>query len=278
MLSLRAELGPVGLCCASTPDAEQAAQTAWDLGVRYFDTSPHHGLGLAEKRLGALLAQYPRDEYVLSSEVGRRLVPATRTSSLEHGLEPSLDPGENLRRVWDFSRDGVLRTIEESLHRLGTDRLDIVYLPDADEYWEQSLGQAAPALAGLRDQGAIGAFGVGTSRPTVLTRFAQESSVDVVRCGSAAVTHLLPIARERDVTVVATGVLNADLPAAVCEAHGVTPLEAAIAYPLRFPEVAGVLLEMRNASEVIENVRAASVRVPEALWKALAEEGRADRG
>nr|WP_269811140.1 aldo/keto reductase [Kineosporia rhizophila] len=274
-------MGPIGFAytCAA-PDTEQTVETAWNLGVRSFDTAPHHELGLAEKRLGAVLAQYPRDEYVLSCEVGRRLVPATRTFSLEHGREP----GQNLRLVRDFSQDGVLRAIEESLHRLGTDRLDIVYLPDPDEDWERALKQAAPTLAELRDQGTIGAFGVGTSRPAVLSWFVQESSADIVRADSSAVSRLLPIVRRGDLTMVATGVLKSDfpatsdLPAAVCQAHGVTPLEAAIARPLRFPEVAGVLLEMRSAREVTENVRAASARVPEALWKALAEEGTADKG
>lgn len=120
--------------------AAQAVETAWDNGIRYFDTAPHYGLGVSEQRLGAALAQYPRDEYVLSSKVGR-LLQKSRKPHQDHGFAVSTE----LERVWDFSREGVLRSIEESLTRLGTDRLDIVYLHDPDDHWEQAATEAAPA-------------------------------------------------------------------------------------------------------------------------------------
>ncbi|GAB3281370.1 aldo/keto reductase [Kineosporia babensis] len=283
--------------------AQQAVETAWENGIRYFDTAPHYGLGLAEKRLGAALAQYPRDDYVLSSKVGRLLVPAHQRSAVEHGFEVD----EPLRRVWDFSRDGVLRSIEQSLTRLSTDRLDIVYLHDPDDHWPQAVGEAAPALAGLRDQGVIRAFGAGMNQSAMLTRFVRETSVDVVLLAgrltlldSSATKDLLPAAREHDVTVVAAGVFNSGLLARprpaqnakydyvqapaelitraraiadVCTTHGVTLPEAAIAYPLRFSEVTSVLLGMRSPTEVTENVRCYEVSVPEALWEDLAGKG-----
>ncbi len=274
--------------------AEQAVITAWDNGIRYFDTAPHYGLGLAEERLGAALARYPREEYLLSSKVGRLLVP-------DHQHE------HRLRRIWDFSRDGVLRSIDESLKRLGTDRLDIVFLHDPDDHWDEALTQAAPTLAGLREQGVIRGFGAGMNSSAMLSRFAEETSIDVVLVAGrltlldpSAIDDLLPAARKHDVSVIAAGVFNSGLLALprppqdakynyeqaspeliaranavadVCEAHGVTLPEAAIAYPLRFPEVTGVLLGMRTAAEVTENVRAQGVSVPEALWEDLAGKG-----
>ncbi len=136
---------------------EQAAATldaAWDAGFRYFDTAPHYGLGLAERRLGAALARRPRDEVVVSTKVGRLLVP-------NPGGEGRLDDDgfavpAVVRRQFDFSRDGVLRSLEESLERLGLDRVDIVYLHDPDEHWEAASTAGVDALVELRDQGVVG--------------------------------------------------------------------------------------------------------------------------
>lgn len=277
------------LYSAVSPEtATQTVEAAWDNEIRYFDTAPHYGHGVSEQRLGAALARYPRDQYVLSSKVGR--------------LIRSED-----EQVWDFSRDGVLRSIEASLTRLNTDRLDIVYLHDPDNHWEQAATQGAPALADLRDQGVISAFGAGMNQSAMLTRFVESAGVDIVLVAGrltlldpSAARDLLPAARRHDVTVVAAGVFNSGLLALprppqgakydyqqaspeliaranavadVCEAHGITLSEAAIAYPLRFPEVSSLLLGMRDPGEVKENIRAAGVSVPEALWQDLAGKG-----
>jgi D-threo-aldose 1-dehydrogenase len=291
------------LYTAVSPETAQAAvAAAWEGGIRYFDTAPHYGLGVSEQRLGEALAPYPRNEYVLSSKVGRLLRPS-ETGAQDEGFEVRSD----LERVWDFSRDGVLRSIEGSLARLGTDRLDIVYLHDPDDHWQAAVEQAAPALAELRDQGVIGAFGAGMNQSAMLTRFVRETSVDLVLVAGrltlldpSASVDLLPAARDRNVTIVAAGVFNSGLLALprppedakydyaqapaeiltranaiadVCEGHGVTLPEAAIAYPLRFPEVSCVLLGMRDPAEVAQNLGAADTAVPAELWADLAEKG-----
>ncbi|MGW1274302.1 aldo/keto reductase, partial [Streptomyces sp. NPDC002491] len=135
-------------------DASAAVDAAWDAGVRYFDTAPHYGLGLSEQRLGAALRRRPRDDYVVSSKVGRLLVPNEHPQGVD---SEGFVVRDDLRRQWDFSRDGVLRSIEASLERTGLDRLDVVYLHDPDDHWRQAADEAMPALAELRDQGVVGA-------------------------------------------------------------------------------------------------------------------------
>nr|WP_203453458.1 aldo/keto reductase [Jiangella aurantiaca] len=135
----------------------RAVDAAWAAGIRYFDTAPHYGLGLSERRLGAALRQHPREEYVVSTKVGRLLVPSPETAHLRDA-EGFAVPADH-RRVWDFSRDGVRRSFEASLNRLGLDRIDIVYLHDPDDHWHEAATEAIPALIALRDQGVIGAIG-----------------------------------------------------------------------------------------------------------------------
>jgi len=283
--------------------ATAAVEAAWMNGIRYFDTAPQYGLGLSERRLGQALAGCPREQYVLSSKVGRLLRPRSESTTRDgvFAVDTDLEP------IWDFSRDGVLRSIEESLARLRTDRLDIVYLHDPDRHWRQAADEAAPALAELRDQGVIGAFGAGMNQSAMLTRFVRECGVDIVLMAgrlslldSGASDDLLPAAREHRVSVVAAGVFNSGILARprpssdatydyvraparalararaiaeVCERHGVTLPQAAIAHPLRHAGVDCVLLGMRDADEVAENIHAAAVPVPNELWDELIGRG-----
>jgi len=174
----RVPLGATGVCvsrlvmgCAPlgglfAPVAEQQARAtvdaAWDLGVRTFDTAPHYGAGLSERRLGAALRDRPRDEYVLSTKVGRLLVAGTpgETTGADIFAESS-----GLGRVRDYSREGVRRSLEESLDRLGLDRVELVHVHDAQDHLDQAIGEAVPALVELREQGAIGAVSAGIDYP-----------------------------------------------------------------------------------------------------------------
>ena len=162
----RIGLGGAPLAGLFTPvaDAEAAAtvQAAWDEDWRYFDTAPHYGLGLAEERLGAGLAGKPRDEYVLSSKVGRIIYEADTDATDDEGFAVT----SRRRRRWDFSRDGVLQSIEDSLRRIGTDRLDVVFVHDPDDHYEEAIATAFPTLIELRDQGVIGAIGSGMNQNT----------------------------------------------------------------------------------------------------------------
>lgn len=164
-------------------EAAAAVDAAWDAGIRTFDTAPHYGLGLSERRLGAALRDRPRDTYTVSTKVGRLLVPAdTQGDDLANGFAV---PATH-RRVWDFSADGVLRSLEASLDRLGLDRVDVALLHDPDVHAEQALDEAYPALERLRAEGVVGAIGVGMNQSALPARFLRETDIDVVLLGLAA--------------------------------------------------------------------------------------------
>ncbi|NED98179.1 aldo/keto reductase [Phytoactinopolyspora alkaliphila] len=288
----------------SDDDAASAVEAAWQAGVRFFDTAPHYGLGLSERRLGAALAAHPRDEYVLSTKVGRRLEPRSDGAGQR---DASFVVPATHRRIWDFSRDGILRTLEDSLRRLGTDRIDIVFLHDPDDYWPQAAGEGYATLADLRAQGVVRAIGAGMNQSAMLTRFVRETDVDVVLVAGrytlleqGALDDLLPAALERGVTVVAAAVFNsgllaldrpcpdakynyADAPAAlverahriadVCESHGVTLPAAALRYPLLHPAVRSVTVGMRTPRQVERNAGLLAQDIPEALWQDLSRAG-----
>ncbi|MFJ8631891.1 aldo/keto reductase [Streptomyces sp. NPDC093568] len=285
-------------------DANAALDTAWDAGIRYFDTAPHYGLGLSECRLGAALRGRPRAEYVVSSKVGRLLVPNERPRGMD---SEGFVVRDDLRRQWDFSRDGVLRSIEDTLERTGLDRLDIVYLHDPDDHWRQAAEEAMPALADLRDQGVVGAIGAGMNQSAMLARFLRETAADVVMLAGrytlldqSALDDVLPAAREHGKSVVAVGVFNSgllsrDRPtegmkydyqdarpamvararaiAEVCTAHGTTLPAAAIAFPHTHPSIINVTLGMRTPEQVEQNVELHGQRVPDGLWDDLRAQG-----
>jgi D-threo-aldose 1-dehydrogenase len=285
-------------------EAEGAVSAAWSAGIRYFDTAPHYGLGLSERRLGHLLAEHPRDEFVISTKVGRLLVPSPGNPGRD---TEGFDVPATTSRVWDFSRDGVLRSLEESLGRLGLDRVDILYLHDPDQHWEQASKEAVPALIELRDQGVIGAFGVGMNQAEMPARFIRECDIDLVMLAGRytlleqeALNDLLPLAEERGVGIVIAGVYNsgllavdrpdseakynyetapdalvarAGLLADVCERHGVTLPQAALAYPLMHPAVVSVVVGMRTGEQVDGNVGRYTTEIPPDLWTDLKTEG-----
>ncbi|WFE54562.1 aldo/keto reductase [Micromonospora sp. WMMD1155] len=292
----------------SDEDFAAAVDTAWAGGVRYFDTAPHYGLGLSERRLGAALRSRPRAEYVVSTKVGRLLVPSPETA---HRRDPEgFDVPADHRRVWDFSRDGVHRSVEASLRRTGLDRIDVVYLHDPDDHWEQAAYEAVPALVELREQGVIGAIGAGMNQSAMLARFVTETDVDVVMCAGrytlleqGALTDLLPAAQARRVGVVIAGVYNSgllarDLPpsdaaydyrqapvevigqarriARVCQTYGVTLPEAALAFVRRHPAVVSTVVGVRDAVQATETLRRFDTDVPDQLWAALYEAGLLD--
>ncbi|NQX13096.1 aldo/keto reductase [Microbacteriaceae bacterium VKM Ac-2855] len=289
-------------------DDEQAAsvvEAAWEAGIRYFDTAPHYGLGLSERRLGDALRRYPRDEFVLSTKVGRLLEP-------DPDARPGFDPEgfavpATTRRVWDFSRDGVLRSIEASLERTGLERIDIAYLHDPDDHWGAASTTGVGALIELRDQGVLAAVGAGMNQSAMPAALIREADVDLIMLAGrytlldqSGLDELLPLALERGVGIVAAGVYNSGLlgrnrPAAdahfdyaqapsdiimrtnaiadVCESFGVALPEAAIGFALGHPAVASVVLGARSKTQVDENVRRASIPIPPELWTSLAERG-----
>ncbi len=288
----------------SDDEAVEAVDAAWDNGIRYFDTAPHYGLGLSEKRLGRALGRRPRSEFVFSSKVGRLLVPNEHRT----GNDPAgFVVPDDLRRVRDYSRDGVLRSIEGTLERTGLDRIDIVYIHDPDDHWPQACDEAMPTLAELRDEGVLGAIGAGMNRTPMLERFLRETAADVVMMAGrytlieqGALTDVLSAAAELGKSVVAAGVFNSGLLAAhrpspgqkydyvdapadilaraqrladVCERHGTTLPAAAIAFPFGHPAVVDVTLGMRSPAQVASNVDACRNPPPAEFWQDLKDRG-----
>jgi D-threo-aldose 1-dehydrogenase len=294
-----------------TTDEKVAATVAaaWARGVRYFDTAPHYGLGLSERRLGAALRSLPRDEFAVSTKVGRLLMPSPETADRQDD-EGFVVPAA-WRRVRDYSRDGVLRSIEASLTRTGLDRFDIVYLHDPDDHWEQASTSGVETLIELRDQGVVRAIGAGMNQSAMLAEFVRRTDIDIVMVAGrytlldqSAADDLLPLALERRVAVVAAGVYNsgllstdrigdeakfdyADAPphviertrqlAAVCEAHGVTVPAAALAFPLLHPAVRTAVVGVGTAGQVEETFRRLDTPVPSELWADLAAHGLLSR-
>jgi len=283
--------------------ARAAVDEAWECGIRYFDTAPHYGLGLSERRLGEALRERPRAEFVLSTKVGRILEPVDGPATASDS-EGFVVPATSVRR-WDFSADGIARSIEDSLGRLGLDRIDIAYLHDPDNHLDQALGEAYPALEKLRGEGVVGAIGVGMNQTAIPTRFVTETDIDVVLLAGrytlldqSGARDLLPAAQERGVTVVLGGVFNSGLLAnprtaatynyepasaelvrraldieAVCEEHGVPLRAAALQFGFTHPTVASALVGIRDAEQARDCAAMAGVTVPETLWQALRERG-----
>ncbi|MGN6797203.1 MAG: aldo/keto reductase [Gaiellaceae bacterium] len=289
----------------SDDDARATVDAAWDAGIRYFDTAPHYGLGLSERRLGAALADRPRDSYVVSTKVGRLLEPLAAGSRRRD--DEGFDVPASHRRVWDFSRDGVLRSLEQSLSRLGLDHVDLVYLHDPDDHWDEALRHAYPALEELRAQGVVSGIGAGMNQTAMLADFARETEMDTLMLAGrytlldqGALDELLPLCEERGIGVVAAGVFNSGLLAQprpspgshydygnappemvdraeriadVCDAHGTSLPAAAIAFVLSHRAVVSACVGARSAAQVARNVAHYAEEVPLGLWAALRARG-----
>ncbi|MBC2903759.1 aldo/keto reductase [Streptomyces cupreus] len=282
--------------------AYEAVTAAWEHGIRYFDTAPHYGLGLSERRLGAALRERPREEYTISTKVGRRLEPSEQGGDdLANGFAV---PATH-RRVWDFTADGIRRTLDASLERLGLDRVDIVYLHDPDDHAEEAFREGYPALEKLRSEGVVGAIGAGMNQAEMLTRFVRDTDVDVVLCAGrytlldqSALTELLPAAEARGTPVVIGGPFNSGLLAdprpevtydyaraprelvdralgmkEIAERHGITLRAAALAFCAAHPAVSSVLMGARSAAEVHDCAEQFATPVPESFWQELRESG-----
>ncbi|MFR0355746.1 aldo/keto reductase [Streptomyces sediminimaris] len=305
------EVGPLGFGAAgigglytevSDAQAHEAVEAAWAAGMRYFDTAPHYGIGLSERRLGAALRAHPRGAYTVSTKVGRRLEPSGAGGD---DLADGFAVPATHRRVWDFSADGVRRSLEESLTRLGLDRVDAVYLHDPDDHAEQAFHEAYPELEKLRSEGVVGAIGAGMNQAGMLTRFVRDTDVDMVLCAGrytlldqGALTGLLPAAQDRGTSVVIGGAFNSGLLAdpkpgatydytqappelleralrlkALADRHGTTLRAAALAFCAAHPAVASVLVGARSAAEVRDCAEQFAAPVPQAFWQELRDTG-----
>ncbi|MEV7663721.1 aldo/keto reductase [Paenarthrobacter sp. NPDC089316] len=296
----------IGNLYRAIPDGEALATVlaAWDAGIRYFDTAPHYGLGLSEQRLGAVLRDKPRDEFVISTKVGRLLEPNDSGGQDPEGF----DVPATRRRVWDFTEAGIRRSIEESLERLGLGHVDIVYLHDPDVHdLRAGISEALPALEKLRSEGLVSAIGVGINSAEAALECVEAADLDLVMLAGRYTlleqpsVPLLERCVERRIGVVSVGAYNSGLLArpevpedahynyqqappevleraralaAVCGDFGVELPTAALQFPLRHPAVVNVTAGATTPEQVTTNAERMEEALPEELWEALERAGQ----
>ena len=282
-------------------------EAAWDSGIRYYDTAPHYGLGLSERRLGAFLQTKPREEYVLSTKVGRLLRP---NPDHDGGLDTANDfhVPDDLQRVWDFSDDGIRASLDESRERLGIERIDLVYLHDPERHdLDLALAEALPALEQLRSDGQVSAIGIGSMVSDALAASVRSADLDLIMVAGRytlleqpAAAEVLPACRETGTGIVAASVFNSGLLASseprrdgryeygqlpdelwerllriarVCADHAVPLPAAAIQFPLQADVVRSVVVGGSRPAQLRQNAEYAALEIPAALWDELAAEG-----
>jgi D-threo-aldose 1-dehydrogenase len=292
----------------SEEQAQATLQRAYDLGLRYFDTAPLYGYGVAEQRLGRFLNTIPPQDVVVATKVGR-LLQADRPGDEPTHRGPLRDrqfkSGSELEPVFDFSYDGALRSLESSLERLGIDRVDVLLIHDPDDHYAEALNGAYRALEKLRGEGVIGAIGAGMNQSEMLARFARETDMNCFLLAGrytlldhGALDELLPLCQSRGISIIIGGVFNSGILAnprqqatynyqpadrsiveralrieAVCQRHGVPIAAAAVQFPLGHPAVATVLTGVRSPAEIEDNARLFQHPIPDAVWDEL----KADR-
>jgi D-threo-aldose 1-dehydrogenase len=289
------------------------ARHAWDIGIRAFDVAPLYGYGNAERRIGLALADRARDAFVLSTKVGRLLVPRDEVSPGADVDRQALGDVEDafyrdtppVRVVFDYSHDGVLRSVDASLRRLGLDRIDVLYIHDPDDHWETAIRGAVPALARLREAGVVRAIGAGMNQSEMLARFVREADLDVILLAGrytlldhGALDDLLPLCVERGVAVAVGGVMNSGILAdprpdsrfnyvpasaalveraarlrAICARHGISLRAAAAQFPLAHPAVAMLIAGVRTVEHLDEYPVLLRTPIPADLWAELRHEG-----
>jgi D-threo-aldose 1-dehydrogenase len=293
---------PLGNLFTAVTDeaAEEAVEAAWSSGVRFYDTAPLYGSGLAEMRLGRVLRHKPRESFTLATKVGRLLRADAPTEPGQSFVDtPPVNP------IFDFSYDATMRSLDESLERLGLDRVDILHIHDPDNHFDEALAGAYRALDQLRSEGVIGAVGAGMNQWQMLSRFAKEADFDCFLLAGrytlldqSALDGLMPLAAERGIAIIAAGVFNSGVLAdprpnarfnyqqappaliekarriaTVCERHGVPLKTAAVQFPIAHPAVPTVLVGSRSAAQVGENARGFEAPIPGQLWAELKAEG-----
>ncbi|MFS2077724.1 aldo/keto reductase [Telluria sp. Tellsp99] len=292
-------------------DAYALVDAAWDLGIRYFDTAPYYGFTLSEHRLGAALRSRPRGEYVISTKVGRLMWP-----------DPGVQPGEcgwaaplPFRPHYDYTHDGVMRSHDDSLQRLGLDRVDILYVHDIGRvthgerhahYWKQlTEGGGFRALAQLRDEGAIKGFGLGVNEWEVIADAMDVCALDCVLLAGrytlleqASLAPLMDRCAREGTRVVIGGPFNSgilagtnkfnyeDAPAAVvervraiaavCRDFDVPLPSAALQFPMAHPAVVSCIPGAQNIDQLRRNAHWFSQPLPAGLWTALKDAGLLD--
>ena len=304
-----APLGAVG-DRLSLSQAQEVLQAGIDGGIRYFDTAPLYGHGLSEKRLGTGLQTLDRADFVLSSKVGRLLVPSSDGERYE-----GMRDNEPFSIRYDYSYDAVRRSLESSLERLGLDRVDILLCHDIDVWthgddqstvFREAINGAIPAMQALREEGIVRAIGLGVNESAVCVDVMQACDVDCFLLAGRftlleqePLDELLPQCTKNNVSIIIGGPYNSGLLAnadrqratydykpvsdslwdkavsirSVCGSYNVDIRAAALQYPLRHPAVAAVIPGMWKVDEVSKNIELFHTEIPSELWRELAAKG-----
>lgn len=280
----------------SEADCKDTILTASDQGINFFDTAPHYGKGISERRIGRALADRDCSTYVISTKIGRLLLPSQ--SDID---EYFIDADNTVEGKFDFSASGVQQSLEASLERLGMDSVDILFIHDPDENADVAILEAYPELDRMRSEGIIKAIGVGMNQCEIPTRIMRETDIDMVLIAGRyslldqqALNELLPTALERNVDVIAAGVFNSGIlanpvkgatydymPASdeliakavrireVLDGHQISLVSAALQFPLRHPAVKSVLVGCRSGAEVATNIQAFNSSIENKVWDDL---------
>jgi D-threo-aldose 1-dehydrogenase len=289
--------------------ARETVRAAWTAGVRYFDTAPLYGHGLSERRLGSVLRAEGRDAFVVSTKVGRRLVPSATGPDGAYVQVPAVTP------VFDYTADATRDTLAGSIERLGVGRLDVALIHDigpvthgADDArrYREAMDGAYRVLHDLRSEGTIRAVGVGANEWPILERCARDGDFDCFLLAGryslleqTALDSFLPLCASRAIGVIVGGPFNSGilalgavpgatynyLPAPpdvlervgalqrVVAAHGVPLAAAALQFPFHHPAVTAVIPGARAATEVRHNLALLRHPIPPSLWRDLKAEG-----
>lgn len=283
--------------------ADAVLDAAWRSGVRYYDTAPHYGLGLSERRLGAFLATKPRTEFVISTKVGRLLRPVVNPSG-SRDVANDFAVRADFERTWDLTADGIRRSLDESLERMGLDRVDILFLHDPEKHdLDAADREAYPAMIALREERLVSRVGVGSMSMDALTRAASYPGLDTLMIAGRLTLaergdSVVPLASANGMDIVAAGVFNSGLLAtttpgdesryeygavptpvltrvraiaAICQEFGVDLPTAALQYPLRLEPVRSVVVGGSRPEQLIENTARMAESIPEELWHRLAD-------
>ena len=280
----------------SDEDCTETILTAVDNGINFIDTAPHYGKGTSERRIGRALAGRDRSTFVISTKIGRLLVPSTTDID-----DFFMDADNTVERKFDFSASGVRQSLEGSLERLGMDSVEVLFIHDPDENADAAIIEAYPELERMRSEGIIKAIGVGMNQCETPTRVIKETDIDMVLIAGRyslldqrALIELLPTAVERNVDIIAAGVFNSGIlanpvkgatydyvPASdellakalrireVLDGHQVSLTSAALQFPLRHPAVKSVLVGCRSAAEVKTNIDAFNLPIENKVWDDL---------
>ena len=282
----RIGMGGAPLGGLDSKTAQDTLEYAFEQGIRYFDTAPLYGSGLSEIHNGGFLSTLPRNDFVLSSKVGRLII-----------------PGQDI--PFNYTKEGILRSIDESLTRLNLDSLDIVLIHDPDNHYSSALNEAFPTLAKLREQGVIKAIGAGMNQWEMLRQFAKDADFDCFLVAGrytlldhSALHELMPLCLEKDISLILGGPYNSGILASdlhtkstyfydpsppeiiekakkikqVCDRHQVPLKAAAIQFGLMHQSVASTIPGPRSPKEIEDNIVMASIKIEPDLWRELKQE------